>query len=123
MLNVRADGRLVKWTGLTVQLVQAHFADGVSTAQADGPANSLLERLRADRAQQELCPLWRLHWHGLYGDGTRVCVCVNVSSDKTNNIYLYMEDSTGIKISFFRTQSFLNVLTHCGFEITSRDEC
>lgn len=50
-------------------------------------------------------------------------VCVNVSSDKTNNIYLYMEDSTGIKISFFRTQLFLNVLTHCGFEITSRDEC
>lgn len=34
-----------------------------------------------------------------------------------------MEDSTGIKISFFRTQLFLNVLTHCGFGITSRDEC
>lgn len=52
-------------------------------------------------------------------------VCVNVSfdTDKTNNIYLYMEDSTGIKISFFRTQSFLNVLTHCGFGITLRDEC
>lgn len=33
-----------------------------------------------------------------------------------------MEDSTGIKIFFFRTQSFLNVLTHCGFWITSRDE-
>lgn len=51
-------------------------------------------------------------------------VCVNVSfdTDKTN-IYLYMEDSTGIKISFFRTQSFLNVLTHCGFGITLRDEC
>lgn len=63
----------------------------------------------------------------LYGDGTRVCVCVCVKvsfdTDKTNNIYLYMEDSTGIKISFFRTQLFLNVLTHCGFGITSRDEC
>lgn len=100
-----------------MQLVQAHFADGVSAAQADGPPDSLLERLRADRAQQELRPLWRLHWHDLYGDGTRVCVCVNVrfDTDKTNNIYLYMEDSTGIKISFFRTQTFLYVLTHCGF--------
>lgn len=54
-----------------------------------------------------------------------VCVSVNLSfdKDKTNNIYLYMEDSTGIKISFFRTQLFLNVFTHCGFGITSRDEC
>lgn len=61
-----------------MQLVQAHFADGVPAAQADGPADSLLERLRADRAQQELCPLWRLHWHGLYDDGTRVSVGVCV---------------------------------------------
>lgn len=106
-----------------MQLVQAHFADGVSAAQADGPTDSLLKRLRADRAQQELCPLWCLHWHDLYGDGTRVCVNVSFDTDKTNNIYLYMEDSTGIKISFFRTQSFLNVLTHCGFGITLRDEC
>lgn len=56
-----------------------------------------------------------------------VCVCVSVNlsfdKDKTNTIYLYMEDSTGIKISFFRTQLFLNVFTHCGFGITSRDEC
>lgn len=52
-------------------------------------------------------------------------MCVNLSfdTDKTNNIYLYTKDSTGIKISFFRTQLFLNVLTHCGFGITSRDEC
>lgn len=49
--------------------------------------------------------------------GVWVGVCVNVrfDTDKTNNIYLYMEDSTGIKNSFFRTQSFLYVLTHCGF--------
>lgn len=70
-----------------MQLVQAHFADGVSAAQADGSADSLLERLRADRAQQELCPLWRLHWHGLYGGGTRVyaCVCLNLSFDTDKN--------------------------------------
>lgn len=33
-----------------------------------------------------------------------------------------MKDSTGINFFFFRTQSFLNVLTHCGLWITSRDE-
>lgn len=47
-----------------MQLVQAHLADSVSTAQTDGPADSFFKRLRADWAQQELGPLGCLHWHG-----------------------------------------------------------
>lgn len=58
-----------------MQLVQAHLADSMSTAQADGPANSLFKRLRADWAQQELRPLWGLHWH-VYMSMGRVCVSV-----------------------------------------------
>ena len=87
-----------------MQLVQAHLADSVSTTQADGPTNSLLKSLCADRAQQELRPLWCLHWHGCMLMGQ---VCVNISKllhrgkiYNNNNIYvyIYMEDSTGIKI-------------------------
>lgn len=58
-----------------MQLVQAHLADRVSTAQADGPADSLLKCLCADRAQQELGPLWCLDWHGYMLMGH---VCINV---------------------------------------------
>lgn len=46
-----------------MQLVQAHLADGVAAAEADGPPYRLLERLRADGTQQELGPLRRLDRH------------------------------------------------------------
>lgn len=63
LLDVRADGGLVERAGLAVQFVQAHFAHGVSAAQADGLAVALLEGLRADGTQQKLGPLRGLHGH------------------------------------------------------------
>lgn len=62
-LNVCADGGLVERAGFAVQLVQAHLADSVATAEAYGPPHRLLERLRADGTQQELGPLRRLDGH------------------------------------------------------------
>lgn len=61
----------------------------MSTAQANGATNSLFKCLCADWAQQELCPLWCLHWHGYTLLG-QVCVNVSFNTDKTNNIYLYI---------------------------------
>lgn len=63
LLDVGVDGRLVEGAGFAVQLVQAHLADGVAAAEADGSSHRLLERLRADGTQQEFGPLRRLDGH------------------------------------------------------------
>lgn len=63
LLDVGVDSRLVEGAGFAVQLVQAHLANGVAAAEADGSPHRLFERLRADGTQQELGPLRRLDRH------------------------------------------------------------
>lgn len=51
-------------------------------------------------------------------------MCVSFNTEKRNQIiyiFIYGRFHWNQNV-FFRTQSFLNVLTHCGFWITSRDE-
>lgn len=49
-INVSANGRLVKRTGLAVQFVQAGLADGVRAAQADGLVAAGVKLIIADGA-------------------------------------------------------------------------
>lgn len=49
-IDVGANGRLVKRTGLAVQFVQAGLADGVRAAQADGLVLAAVKLIVADGA-------------------------------------------------------------------------
>lgn len=62
-LDVRADGGLVERASLAVQFIEAHLADGVAAAQTDGLPDRFVESLSADRAGEEIRPLWSLHRH------------------------------------------------------------
>lgn len=46
-----------------MELIQAHLADSVATAQADGLSDRLVEGLSANWAGEEIRPLRSLHRH------------------------------------------------------------
>lgn len=112
LLDVGVDGRLVEGAGFAMQLVQAHLADSVAAAKADGPPHCLLERLRADGTQQELGPLWRLDRHRhrtVYMYKPRLgCDRVPFIKQKQQQA----EDSTGIRRSLELTSTLLGGSSH-----------
>lgn len=62
-VNICADWRLIKGTGLAVKFVKAGLTHRVGAPQTDGLMAAAVKLIVADGTGQELGPLGRLHWH------------------------------------------------------------